>query len=411
MSKHRAHSAARLAAPVLAVVTAAVLAIGAVPTAAQTDAAQTSPAKVVKLGVIAPLDAGLTSFGLGIRNSVQLAVDQANARKAIPGWTIELVALNDSSEPEVGAAAAPQLVDDPAVLGVVGPYNSGVAQAVLPVLAPAGLTLMSPSNTLTDLTLGPDPASPSRPFDSYFRMVASDAQQAKFLAASATAVGAKDVAVVSETKAVSKGLADAFVAAFEDDGGTITVQQVVPDGSTDFTDFLDAALADEPDLIFFGGEYPVAAALRMQATDAGFTGPLMGGDGIKDDAYIAEAGPASRGTLASTVGTPLDSLKSATRFLRAYDKAGFDDPPTDYGPYAYDAANVIIAAAKKALAGQDTIPADARAQVRAAVQDTDTKGASGPVSFDEFGDTTHRVFTLYKVRGKTDALEWVPFEP
>ena len=399
----------RILAAGLAALVAVTLAVGVMPAGAQTDPVQST--KVVKVGVIAPLDAGLTSFGLGIRNSVQLAVDQANARNTIPGWTVELFAVNDSSEPEVGAAAAPQLVDDPAVVGVVGPYNSGVTQAVLPVLSPAGLTLMSPSNTLTDLTLGPDPTNPSRPFDNYFRLVASDAQQAEFLASSAKAVGAEKVAVVSETKAVSKGLADQFATAFENDGGTVTVQQVVPDGNTDFTDFLDAALPDKPDLIFFGGEYLVAADLRTQATDAGFKGPLMGGDGIKDDDYIVEAGTASKGTLASTVGSPLDSLRSAKKFLKAYDKAGFDDPPTDYGPYAYDAANVIIAAAKQALTGEDTIPADARAQVLASVQDAETKGASGAVSFDEFGDTTHRVFTLYRVQGKADALAWVPFKP
>jgi branched-chain amino acid transport system substrate-binding protein len=399
----------RILAVTLAALAAATLAVGVMPAGAQTDPVQST--KVVKVGVIAPLDAGLTSFGLGIRNSVQLAVDQANARNAIPGWTIELVAVNDSSEPEVGAAAAQQLVDDPAVVGVVGPYNSGVAQAALPVLSPADLALVSPSNTLADLTLGPDPANAERPFENYFRMVASDGPQAKFLAASAKAIGAKKVAVVSETKAVSKGLADSFATAFEDGGGTVTVQEVVPDGNTDFTDFIDAAVPTKPDLIFFGGEYAVAAALRDQATTAGLTKPLMGGDGIKDDTYIVDAGEAAKGTLASTVGTPLDSLKSAKKFLSAYDKAEFDDPPTDYGPYAYDAANIVIAAAKKVLAGQDAIPADARAQVLAMVQDTETKGASGPVSFDEFGDTTHRVFTLYKVQGKAGALAWVPFKP
>jgi len=363
---------------------------------------------VVKIGVLAPLEAGLVEFGHGIRNSVQLAVDQANQRKAIPGFTIELDAVDDSSDPATGAASAAELVADPAVIGVVGPYNSGVSQAALPVLSPAHLTLISPSNTLTDLTLGSDPTNPARPFDNYFRMVASDAQQAPFLAQRVRALGAKKVSVVSETKAVSKGLADAFVTAFTKDGGTITSQQVVPDGSTDFSGVLPTVLADKPDVLFFGGEYPVAAALREQATAAGFTKVLGGGDGIKDDAYITDAGPQSKGTLASSVGKPASSLKTAKRFLAAYKRAKFDDRATDYGPYAYDAANIIIAAAKQVLAGQDAIPVDAREQVLTAVQATETRGTSGPVSFDEYGDTTHRVFTLYEVKGPKAKLAWVP---
>jgi len=363
---------------------------------------------VVKIGVLAPIDAGLTKFGQGIRNSVQVAVDQANKRNAIPGWKIELAAVNDSSDPATGAAGAAALAADPQVIGVVGTYNSGVAQAALPALGAAHLALISPSNTLTSLTLGPDVANPVRPYDSYFRMVASDALQGPFLAKSVSARGIRTVAVVSETKAVSKGLADAFAAAFTGHGGTVTIQQVVADGATDFSGFLAAALPAKPDAIFFGGEYTVAAALRDQATTAGFSGPLVGGDGIKDDAYINEAGAPSKGTLASTVGTPLASLKTAKRFLAAYKKAKFDTSPTDYGPYAYDAANLLVGAAARALGGQTSIPPDARSTVVSTVQATKTTGASGPLGFDQFGDTTDSVFTLYRVSGPKAHLAWLP---
>jgi branched-chain amino acid transport system substrate-binding protein len=396
-----------------AVVLATAIGFGAGSAGAAPQSAPDGPAtgKVVKIGVLAPLDAGLVEFGEGIRNSVQVAVDQANKRRTIPGYTIELTAVNDSSDGPTGAASAATLVADPEVIGVVGPYNSGVAQAALPVLAPAHLALVSPGNTLADLTLGPDAANPVRPYDSYFRVVASDADQAPFLAKSAKELGAKKIAIVSETKAVSKGLADAFATAFEDGGGTVSAQEVVPDGNTDFTNFLSEALPDNPDMIFFGGEYPVAAELRGQATQAGYKKPLMGGDGIKDPAFITDAGPAAKGSFASSVGSPAASLKTAKAFLAAYKKARFDAPSTDFGPYAYDAANIVIAAAKKVLAGQDAIPADAREQVVAAIQATKTDGASGPVGFDQYGDTTHRVFTLYRVSGPKGKLAFVPFTP
>ena len=59
-----------------------------------------------------------------------------------------------------------------------------------------------------------------------------------------------------------------FVEAFTKDGGKITTREVVPDGTSDFHDFLDTALPKKPEMIFFGGEYKVAATLRAQATDA-----------------------------------------------------------------------------------------------------------------------------------------------
>ena len=101
----------------------------------------------ITVGVLAPLDAGLTQFGRGIRNSVQLAVDEAGDAKLLPGWKLRVVAVDDSSDPDVGTRNAPRLLDDPTLIGVVGTYNSGVAAAVLPAFATAGVALISPGNT------------------------------------------------------------------------------------------------------------------------------------------------------------------------------------------------------------------------------------------------------------------------
>lgn len=365
--------------------------------------------KVIKIGVIAPLDAGLTDFGHGIKNSVQLAVDRANASGAIPGYTLQVEAVDDSSDPAIGEAAAKKLAADPSVIGVVGPYNSGVAAKAAPVFASSGITIISPSNTSPTLTLGEDPAKPVRPNATYFRMVGNDLSQASFLALEAKdKVGASTTDVVSETKAVSKGLADNFTAAYTKKGGTVATQMVVPDDASTFTDFLAAAKTNNPALLFFGGEYPVAAKLRAQATAAGITVPIMGGDGMKDDAYLREAGATAKGDLASSVGAPAADVESAKEYLAAYKSANFSQPPTDYGPYAFDAANLLIEAAGKAVAGGTPVDAAARAAVLATVQAADTKGASGAISFDAYGDAKRPTFTLYRVEDVGGTLAWKP---
>src|SRR5689334_17854077 len=120
--------ARHLALTVAAIATT--VSLGAAAVAAGPAAAASS--KTATIGVIAPIDGGLTSFGLGIRNSVQLAVDEANQQKAIPGWTLKVRALDDSSDPVKGKAAAAKLAADRSVVAVVGPYNSGVAQEAAP---------------------------------------------------------------------------------------------------------------------------------------------------------------------------------------------------------------------------------------------------------------------------------------
>jgi branched-chain amino acid transport system substrate-binding protein len=362
---------------------------------------------VVKIGVVAPLDDGLVSFGHGIENSVQLAVDQANARDAIPGFTIEVEAVDDSSDPETGKAAAEALAAAPSVIGVVGPYNSGVGAEVAPVLQEAGIAMISPGNTDPSLTIGEDRENPARQFDNYFRLVATDAEQGPFLATYAVAgLGATTAAVVSETKPVSKGLADDFTAGFTGGGGEVVYRETVPDGTTDFTDVVTALgeLDAPPDLLFFGGEYTVAATYRDATAAAGIDAPLMGGDGIKDDAFITDAGEASAGSIASTVGVPLNALTTAAEFVAAYDAAGFEDPATDFGPYAYDAANLLIDASAEALADSEVVTAEARADVITQLDAIETDGVTGAIAFDDYGDTTTKVFTIYRVEG--DA--WVP---
>lgn len=331
--------------------------------------------RVARLAVIAPLDAGLTEFGRGIRDSAGLAVSQAR----IPGWRIELVAKNDSSDPAVGAQAARELLSVPNLIGVVGTYNSGVAAQVMPILSPAGIVMISPGNTDPTLTQ-------NRPFPTYFRVVATDSVQGPQLAAYAyDTLGLRRAAVVSETKSVSQGLANAFAQAFTGKGGTVTIQRTVPDGATDFTGVMTEVAATNPQMLFFGGEYDVAANARKASP----VGPLLGGDGIKDQAYISLAGVQSEGDIASSLGAPLANLPGGAEFARAYAAQNYAQPPSDFGPYAYDAANILLAAFAKR--GMD------RPGILQEVQATRSTGVTGPLGFDANGDTLNKVLTIYRV--------------
>src|SRR5665811_1783091 len=117
----------------------------------------------------------LSALGLGIKNSVDLAIKQANDSNAIPGWKLQLAAMDDQATPDVGKNAATSLSSDDQVVGVVGTLNSSVAQSVTPVLQPAHIVQISPANTNPTLTQGQDAANPARPYDNYFRTCTTDA--------------------------------------------------------------------------------------------------------------------------------------------------------------------------------------------------------------------------------------------
>ena len=126
--------------------------------------------------------------------------------------------------------------------------------------------------------------------------------------------------------------------------------------------------------------------------------PLMGGDGIYDPAFIELAGKSSDGDLATSVGAPTESLASAKQFVTDYEAGGYKDPYAAYGAYSYDAANAIINALKVSLAQAEDAKSARQATIDA-MGSVKFDGATGQVAFDQYGDTTTKILTVYKVEG------------
>lgn len=370
-----------------------------------------SQTKTVKIGVIAPLTGDLAPLGLGIKNSVDLAIKQANQKKTVPGWNLELDAQDDQATPATGQNAATTLAGDDEVIGVVGTLNSSVAQTVQPVLNSAKIVEVSPANTGVALTKGEDAANPKRPYPNYFRTCTTDDIQGPFAARYLYQdKGVKKVATIHDKKTYGQGLVTAFTGEWKKLGGTVVSAQTINPDDTNFSPVISKVQSAHPQAIYYGGEYPQAGPLSNQAKAAGLDVPLMGGDGIYDPAYIKQAGSKSDGDLATSVGAPADTLDSAKSFVDAYAKAGYKDPYAAYGAYAYDAANAIINAMKTSLANADDVSSARQATIDA-VGKVDFQGATGHVSFDQYGDATSRVLTVYEVKnGKWEPVKTGEFK-
>ena len=363
--------------------------------------------KVAKIGLIAPLSGDLTATGTGIRNSVDLAIRQANEQNKVPGWRIELAAEDDAAKPDVGAQAAAKLASDSAVIGVVGTFNSSVALQVAPVLERANIVQVSPANTNDTLTRGENfRTNPVRPHKNYFRTSTVDSLQGGFAADyAAKDLNFRTAAIIHDKKAYGQGLADSFKAQFEKNGGRIVATETINPGDKDFAAVLTKIKPLNPNLIFYGGEYPEGSLISSQAHGAqGIRAPVMGGDGIVDPTYTKTAGSAANGDYATSVGAPPEQLPSARQFIADYQRAGYRDGFTAYGALAYDAANAIIATLPAALGSASAVNDEARRKVLDAVGEVNFAGASGQVAFDQFGDTVTKTLTMYKV----EASEFKP---
>ena len=108
------------------------------------------------VGVVAPLSGNLSALGIGIKQSAELAVDEANQKCTVKGYKLTVSAQDDEANPAKGAQAATKLSTDPNVVGVVGTLNSSVAQTVQPILRDKKIPQVSPANTNPTLTRGND---------------------------------------------------------------------------------------------------------------------------------------------------------------------------------------------------------------------------------------------------------------
>ena len=362
--------------------------------------------KTVKIGVIAPLTGNLSELGLGIKNSVDLAVRQANEKGTVPGYEIVLAAEDDAADPATGANAANKLASDPQVAAVVGTLNSSVAQSVAPVLSKANITQISPANTNPTLTRGPKPdTAPKRIWPTYMRVATTDAYQGPFAADYALGDGGfKSAFVIHDKKTYGQGLAEAFAKRFEEKGGTIAGRETVNENDRDFGAVVTQVIATKADMVYYGGEYPAAGPLAAQLKERGFKGPLMGGDGIYASDFFKGAGDKGEGTLATSIGEPVSELETAKQFVTDYQAAGFKESYSAYGAQSYDAANIIIQGLTKALPNAQSVEAARPDIVKAVGATSGFKGITGEHTFDQYGDTSNRALTVYKATGK----EWTP---
>lgn len=376
------------------------------------DSGDNGDSTTLTIGVDAPLSGENSTTGLGIQYGAQIAVDDANKNKLVPGVTFKLKAFDDKAQPATGQSNATAITGDKTAVGAVGPLNSGVAQSMQQVFASANMVQISPSNTNPELTQGKNwQTDKKRPYKTYFRTATTDELQGSFAANYAfNKLKMKKAFVVDDKQTYGAGLAKIFNEQFKKLGGTVVSTDHVNTGDKDFGSLVTKIKNSGADLLYYGGQYDESALITKQMKDGGVKIPLFGGDGMFASTYIETAGASSEGDLATAVGVPADTLPAAKTFIETYKAKGYKGDYGAYGAYAYDATTAIIKAVKVAVDANDgKVPSDInklRSSVVDEVQKSDFEGISGKVAFDQYGDTTNKQLTVYQVeKGAWKAVE------
>jgi len=394
-------------------------------------------APVLKIGVDLPLGGAEGRVATPALNGVRFFVQQ---HPSLDGFAIQLVAKDDSlggtPEAPLGAANVQALASDPLVMAVIGPFDSSVARAEIPVANQASLAMVSPATSSPCLTkpdyvpagLRPSHVAVSckdaglpapaelRPsgVNNYFRLAATDDLQGPAAADyAARTLHLLRVATISDHEAYGQALAGSFATRFQGLGGSIVGRlDFDPSATVDATAFLGRMKADGAQAVYFGGitanKGCVIRAEMAGVFGAGEAAPFLGGDGIADDpACTQDAGSNAAGIFATVPVVDTSSVGSAEPVIAAF-KSAFPES-RDYGAYtviAYDAVAVVYDALDRAIkaAGGQAPPRGNVISQLSATHDFD--GATGVFGFDAAGDSTRRVITVYESQPESPRGPW-----
>lgn len=354
----------------------------------------------VKLGVDLPLSGADASVGQTTLNGITLAVEEANAKNPPGGLKFVVDASDDAVQgvhsPQQGDANVRAFAADSSVLAVIGPYNSNVAKAEIPVTNAAGLVQISPAVVADGLTLGADAAALRRTnpnLITFFRVCTTDSRQGSAAARFARGLGWKSAYLVDDNETYGLDLTQVFGDDFSKLGGSLLGHDHLEKGSQDYKALLLKIASAKPNVLFYGGVTSTGGGLlRKQMFDTGLgTTPFMGGDGIPDLNTVA--GTYADGSYYTVAAANAQELPAAQTFVKAY-QARFHSPIGAYSANAYAAAAVAIAAVLSA-ARESVGKIPSRDAVLKNVAATDAQTPIGRVRFDANGDIRNPVVSLY----------------
>ena len=346
----------------------------------------------IRVGVAGPLTTPSATFGLEMRQAVDLAIDERDAAGGVLGGKIVAAVIDDAADAEKGKSAAKMLCDDPRVLAVVGHVNSGVMLASEKVYADCGLPIVTP--------MASNPAITEQGLANVFRLTNRDDHKGPALANwLTTKMGKKAAVVVDDGTPYGKGIADQFSTGFAAAGGTVVKRWTAKAGQTDFTAEV-AELPKDFDLLFFGGIKEGAYVLK-DMRKAGLNQVFACGDGcwsvggfIKPAEGAATAG---EGVRVLSAAPALGKVPGSAEFAERY-KARFG-PINNYAASSYDSARVVMNAIEAAATKKGGMPD--RADVLAALKDIKFQGVAyaAPETFDAKGDNIAAVIFVNEVDG------------
>lgn len=345
--------------------------------------------KTLSIGVFEPAsgDNGAggkqETLGMQYANSVTPTV-------AINGETYNVVLkiVDNQSTTDKAPTAAQQLVSDN-VSVVLGSYGSGVSMAAAPIFEQAKIPAIGASCTNPAVTQ-------NRPY--YFRVCFIDPFQGSVMASFVKdQFNAKKAYVLSMLgEDYGSGLATYFANAFKKEGGNVKAESF-PEGTSDFSAYIQNAISYGADVIFAPSATTYASLIISQAASAGCKIPITAGDTWESSVILDAQKGTNLKVYVSTFFDENDKSGVAATFV-----SGFKAWLNADSQHKTDNGGNDIVAAVSALGYDAYMTAIEAIKIANSTTGENIKNAMPKVSFD--GVTGHISFPNGGDAAKSDAF-------
>jgi branched-chain amino acid transport system substrate-binding protein len=242
--------------------------------------AQTATPGVIRLGTMSALSGPNAPYGTPVVKAQQMAVEEVNSAGGVLGRQIELVTADDACDPGAGVLAANKLVGADIVVSVGGVCSSATVPT-LKIFHDAGIPMIVPVANSTELL--------AAGYDSVFLITGTVAAEAEFMLKAMKKVGSTKMAVVHDGTSFPETLAKATVdaaSARPQHDITIIANVRLSEGAPSQSRIAKEVIQGAPDTVFYTGYQPECRQLVVDLRNAGYTGRIVGGDGVSDDTAL-----------------------------------------------------------------------------------------------------------------------------
>ena len=286
------------------------------------------------------------------RNTLEMAVEEINAKGGINGNKVKAVIYDDEGDANKARLNATKLMDKDKVTAIIGPSLTPTSMAIIPITQPAKLPLIS-------CAAGISITSPAKERPWVFKTAQTDQLAVSRIYQYLNKNKINKIAIVTVSSSFGASGKEQLLEQAPKAGIEIVAQEVFGEKDTDMTPQLTKIRSNPAQAIICWGTGPAPAVVAQNIKQLGITIPLIQSHGAASKKFIEYAGDAADGIImpAGKISVykdlpDTDPQKAVIQnYVQNYE-AKFKTPVSGFGGYAYDAANLLFLAMSKA--GSDT---------------------------------------------------------